>query len=183
MNLERSAEKTSDLRRHLVLGTAIATGAFLGGYRGYIRPAFAACDPTGGGTYQCSGAETATQAIINVENAAVVTVPGFSVDTTGTGGNAITITGDGALSYTDASQSPLTAAGAALSIQSTGDIGGGNIGSITVQTNGALIGGSYGIFAYNQGTGAINIVANGNVTGTNESAIWVSDYSSGGNIN
>ena len=48
--------------------------------------------------YLCSGANAAPQTI-NADNAAVLTAPGFSVNANA--GNAITITGDGALSFAD----------------------------------------------------------------------------------
>jgi outer membrane autotransporter protein len=134
----------------------------VGALAGYGCRAYAACVNSGGSTYSCSGAETTTQTI-NADNATVSTVDGFSVNTSS--GDAIHITGDGALSYTDVNSSSLTAADTALYIQSYGDIPAGNQGSVTVKTNGALTG-DHGIDALNYGGGPLSITANGDVTGT-----------------
>ena len=96
----------------------------------------------------------------------VLTVPGFSVTA---GGNALEITGNGALSYTDTNASPLIGHGRGAVYAITGDDGLAP-GSITVNTNGVLTGGFEGIFARNYGSGALNITANGDVTGTAYSA-------------
>jgi uncharacterized protein with beta-barrel porin domain len=135
---------------------------------GYGRRAYGAvgCVPAVAPNYQCSGANVTTQTI-TANNASVSTVAGFSVNTPA--GNAITITGDGALSYTDTNASPLTAAaGSALIVNSLGDFGAP--GSITINTNGVLSGsgnGKSGIGAYNSGSGAVTVTANGNVTASN----------------
>ena len=108
---------------------------------GYARSGYAQCVNSGGSTYSCSGANAAGQTISGVNNAAVSTVAGFSVNTAL--GNALTISGDGAISYTDENASPLTsnAAGTdALFIRAEGDVSGGNDGSVTVTTDGALSG-------------------------------------------
>ena len=92
--------------------------------------------------------------------------PDFSVNTAA--GDAISITGDGALSYTDDNASPLTttnSANLAVFIRSGGNIGGGNAGSVSVITSGTLVGGG-GISAYNHGSGPLAITVNGDVTGT-----------------
>lgn len=92
---------------------------------GYGRRAYAACVNTVGSTYQCSGANLTTQNVNgpNANNADVSTVAGFSVNA-GVG-NAITISGDGGLSYTDTNASPLRApTGYALDVRSHGDFAG-----------------------------------------------------------
>ncbi|WP_157676260.1 autotransporter outer membrane beta-barrel domain-containing protein [Afipia sp. GAS231] len=148
-------------RRVLLSGTMLVAAAV-----GYGRRAYGACAPSGGTTYQCSGTEVTTQPI-TANNAAVSTLPGFSVNSPGDG---ITITGDGALSYTDTNASSVTGAGGkALYVKSTGnDAGTSTPGSVTINTNGALTGGVYGIDARNAGTGAltVTVTANGDVTGT-----------------
>jgi uncharacterized protein with beta-barrel porin domain len=145
----------SALRRRVLLsGTMLVATAV-----GYGRRAYAACVNSGGSTYQCSGVNVTTQTI-NANNVSVSTVSGFSV---ATGGNGITITGDGALSYTDTNASPLTAGADALDVVSHGDFA-GTPGGISINTNGALNGGG-GIFALNYGTGAVTVTAKGNVTG------------------
>src|SRR5690242_2813687 len=111
----------SALRRRALLSSTMLMAAAVG----YGRRAYAACVNSGGSTYQCSGASGAQT--INANNPAVSTLPGFSVTT---GGNGITITGDGALSYTDTNASPLTAGGTALNMYSLGDFA-GTPGSIT----------------------------------------------------
>jgi len=157
-------------QRTLLSGTMLVAAVV-----GYGRRAYAACVNLGGTTY-CSGAETTTQTI-TANNAAVSTFAPFSVDAAG--GNGITITGDGAISYTDTHASPLTAPnGVALSVVSTGDDAGTSTpGSVTIDTNGAL-NGSSGIFAKNQGSGALAVTANGNVTAAAVSGIGIDAYNS-----
>src|SRR5882724_10492961 len=132
-------------RRVLLSGTMLAATVV-----GYGRRAYGQCAPTVAPSYQCSGANVTTQTI-NANNASVSTVAGFGVNTAA--GNAITITGRGALSYTDTNASSLTAAaGLALKTPSYGDFG-GTPGSVTIATNGTLSG-NRGIYAWNNGTGA-----------------------------
>ncbi|SDM91978.1 autotransporter outer membrane beta-barrel domain-containing protein [Afipia sp. GAS231] len=141
-------------RRALLSGTMLMAAAV-----GYGRRAYAACVNSGGSTFQCSGANV-TQQTINANSAAVSTLPGFSVNTTDRTG--ITITGDGAISYTDVNASPVTGYFAALYVRSTRFAP--VPGSITIATNGRLSSGLFGIYAHNYGTGALTITANGNVT-------------------
>src|SRR6202795_3875979 len=149
----------SALRRRVLLSGTMLGAA--GG--GFGRRAYGQCAPTVAPNYQCSGVNFTTQTI-NANNASVSTVAGFSVNTPA--GNAITITGNGALSYTDTNASQLTTTGStALFISSGGDFS-GTPGSVTINTNGALSGYS-GIGAYNHGTGAVSVTANGNVSATN----------------
>ena len=92
--------KLQAMRRTLMMGSAMAATGFVG----YGRGAYAACLATTSPSYVCSGSETTTQTI-NANGATVSTVPGFSIDTRlpgGWGGDAITITGGGNLSFTDA---------------------------------------------------------------------------------
>ncbi len=130
------------LRSRLVLGTALATSAFLGGYRGYVRRAFAACVGEGG-TYICSD-ETdhdadAHRRAADGDDGQCGDIPGFSIDTRvdneGTGGDAFTLTGTGGLTFTD------------------------NINSL-------IAGQSAGIAARNNGSGALSITTTGTVVGT-----------------
>lgn len=147
------------LRRRLLLTGSVAMG-LLGGYGGR---AYAACTVLSGTTYLCSGAETTTQTIA-ADNAAARTAPGFSVDTSGTGGDAITITGDGALSYEDAEGASLTGAVHGLYIHSSGDDG-AIPGSVGVGARGAIYGGDSGILARNDGGGSMAIAVQGSVIG------------------
>ena len=148
----------SALRRRVLLSGTMPAVAV-----GYGRRAYGACVNSGGSTYLCSGANAATQTI-NANNASVSTVAGFSVNTAAV--NAITITGNGALSYTDTNASPLaTGVGTALDVRSQADFA-ATPGSVTINTNGVLSGTTRGINARNYGTGAVTITANGNVNGT-----------------
>ncbi|SDN04826.1 autotransporter domain-containing protein [Afipia sp. GAS231] len=153
-----SSGNAGALRRRVLLSGTMLVAAVAG----YGRRACGACLNPVGSTFQCSGAEVTTQNI-TANNAAVSTLPGFSVTTVG--GKAITINGDGAQSYTDTNASSLTAsAGTALYIRSGGDFA-GTPGSVTINTNGALSGYN-GIYAISNGAGALTITANSNVTGS-----------------
>src|SRR4030081_2076100 len=123
----------SALRRRVLLsGTMLVTAVV-----GYGRRAYGACVNSGGSTYLCSGAEVTTQTI-NANNASVSTIAGFSVYAPA--GNAIEITGDGALSYTDTKSPPLpAAAGIALYVRPGGAYA-ATPGSVTINTNGTLSG-------------------------------------------
>ncbi|WP_305711916.1 autotransporter domain-containing protein [Bradyrhizobium sp.] len=157
------------MRRRVLLSSTMMVAAVAG----YGRRAYAACVNSGGSTYQCSGANAATQTI-TANNASVSTVAGFSVNTAAL--NAITITGNGALSYTDTNASPLaTGVGTALDFRSHADFA-ATPGSVTINTNGVLSGTTRGINARNYGTGAVTITANGNVNGTYDYGIAARNY-------
>ena len=118
-----------------------------------------------------SYAQASRTTTINLANAQVSTQPGFSI-TTGSA-TALTIIGNGALSYTDVNASDLTGATTGLLI---GSLGSGT-DSITVNTNGNIRGGSFGISARNTlGGGAVDITATGNVTGTNSRGIQALNF-------
>jgi autotransporter family porin len=87
-----------------VLGTALATTAFMGGYRGYVRRAYAACTGPVGGPYLCSGTLTTTQTLTGTP-LTVTTAPGFSINTAA--GNAFTLKGTGGLAFTDSNSSSI----------------------------------------------------------------------------
>ena len=70
-----------------------------------------ACTATDRYTYRCSGSYSVPQTV-SADNGTVSSVPGFSVNTAT--GKAITIGGNGAISYKDYNASSLTAAGIAL---------------------------------------------------------------------
>jgi hypothetical protein len=150
-------------RRQLFLSTAALTGALTT----YGGRAYAAC--AGGPIFVCSGVTGSTT--LNAANAQVSTQPGFSI-TTGLA-TALTITGNGALSYTDVNASNLTGATTGLLI---GSLGSGT-DSVTVNTNGNIRGGSFGISARNTvGGGAVDITATGNVTGTTSRGIFALNF-------
>jgi hypothetical protein len=160
----------SALRRRALLSGSMLVAAAVG----YGRRAYAACVNSGGSTYQCSGANV-TQQTINANSAAVSTLPGFSVNTADFTG--ITITGDGAISYTDVNASPVTGYFAALYVRSTHAAP----GSITINTNGAISGTYFGINARSYSRGAITITANGNV-GTTGAGAYSGIYARNDNV-
>jgi hypothetical protein len=84
--------------RQFLLCTTMLVAA-LGGYG---RRAYAACDPATPPNFICSGVNN-TQQTITFDDATVTTVPGFSVITADP--FAVTVTGDGALFYTDVNYS------------------------------------------------------------------------------
>lgn len=133
-----------------MLTTALAVPCLLG-YGS--RQAYAACVNSGGTTYLCSGAETTTQTI-NVNNAAVTMDTGATVNTSAGAGNAITVTGDGNLSFTNLVGGTINGAQQGLDIQGGNGVPGG---SVAVNTNQSILGGAYGINAVVAGNGALNI--------------------------
>jgi len=195
------------LQSRLVLGTAIATSSFLGGYRGYVRRAFADCDPVGSpGHYACSGMPTQTQTLTGTP-LMVTTSPGFKIDTTG--GYALDLRGTGGLTFSDVDHfgnpnfSIITGQGGIkasnndsgnLSITTTGPVTGTdpNIGygikaansgtDLTIVTKGPLSAGVTGIKAQNNGSGELKITATGAVIGTRADGIHAENSSNGTNL-
>lgn len=163
------------LKRNILLSTALIGATLIG----YGRRAYAACTHSGGGVYACTGANATTQNINggSATNAAVSTAPGFSVTTAA--GNAITIQATGALSFTDTNASYISGSVRGLYISSTGDAG-LTPGSITITSNAAISGGSYGIRARNEGSGSVTLDISGDVTGTSDIGIFAINFSSSG---
>jgi uncharacterized protein with beta-barrel porin domain len=147
----------SQLRRRFLLSSTVLVAAIAN----YGRRAYAACANVGGSTYQCSGANTTTQTI-NANNASVSTIAGFSVDTSSNSG--ITITGDGAISYTDTNASPVNtpvyspAVGLGLRAVSYGQFG-GTLSSVTVKTNGEIQG-TTAVTASSAGVTSVSLYGN-----------------------
>lgn len=154
------------LRRLLRL--TVSSGALAAGLAMIPGLAQAQCAPSGGTTFSCSGTNTTTQTVF-LPSAIVTTTPGFSIDTRATGGNALTIQGDGSLAYNDGNGSSLTAADAGLQMIATGDFG-ADLGRIFIDTAGD-ISGVAGIFTQNFGSGATNITARGTIRATTASGI------------
>ena len=127
-----------------MLGTALATSAFVGGYRGYVRRAYAACAPTAG-TYLCSGVTTTTQKLPGSPGGVltVTTDNTFDIDTPV--GDALTLTGTGGLTFSDPNFSTITGAvngivarnstSGALSISATGVVTGTSLIGIYTRNN------------------------------------------------
>lgn len=151
---------TQSLQQRLMLTSAVLMSTVFA----YGRRAYGACINVGGSNFECSGASTAQS--INAANAAVTTLPGFSV-TTGSS-NALSITGTGDLSYTDNNASPLTAtAGNGLNVFSSA-VG---AGSITIDTDGPITARNYGIRGRNLGSGALSITVDGDVTSNGTTSV------------
>src|SRR4029079_6450066 len=147
-----------DLRQRLVLGTALATSAFMGGY---VRRAYAACTGPAGGPYICIGAVTTTQALTGTP-LSVTTVPGFGIDTSISGGNAFTLKGTGGLIFTDSYSSIITGQVFGISAQNYG------AGDLLITTTGTVTGGTNrgGILARNaDGIGGKLTIYAADVTG------------------
>ena len=164
--LSTNASATHALRRNLLLSASIVVG----GLASYGRAqAQVVCNSTGGSSYQCTGTSDDTQTIA-ADNADVTAEGPLAIDTTGpggSGGNAITITGDGAISFTDGAggNATLTSSATGLEVFSGGDAG-GTAGSLTIDTAATITGGGYGINASNYGSGATSVTVNGDVTAT-----------------
>jgi len=162
----------NSLKHKLVLTTALVASVC-----GYSRRSYADCVSSGGSSFLCSGTGVGAQTITHNE-ASVSTAAGFSAN--GGASDGITITGDGALSFTDTNASSITTSGgagfSALQITSNGNDG-GTAGSITVSGDSNFTG-IHGIRANNNGTGGISITENGNIVSEGLSAILVSNNSS-----
>jgi hypothetical protein len=147
----------SSLRRTLRIATS--AGALAAGLVLMPAPVRAQCVPVGPGSdqFDCSGTSTTTQTVIT-PNADLTTLPGFSIDTTASGGDALTVTAAGSLSYSDMEESSLTGLVAGLRITATGDFA-GDAGGVGVITTGPIGGGQFGIVTANAGTGSTAISA------------------------
>lgn len=96
--LARRFDGAGTLKRNLLLSASVLVGTLASYGRG--AQAQQVCEPRGGSSYLCSGTSTDTQTITR-DNATVSTDAPLVINTTDSGGNAIVITGDGALSFTD----------------------------------------------------------------------------------
>ena len=159
--------------RQLLLSTA----AFMGTLIGYGRGAYAQCAlvPPSTNTYKCENAVGVTQSIPAVDNAYAYTVSGFIAGTSGSPitGSSIQISGEGAIRFVDAvAGTTLVGTTYGIEITSTGDdVGGGIDGSVYVSTNATIFGYNSGIFATNNGSGSLEIIANGDVQRADIAAI------------
>ncbi len=154
-------------RRRLLLGSALAVSSLFT----YGRSADAACTVTVSPTYECSGVNGATQSILNVTDATVSTLPGFSVNAAA--GNGIEISGDGTISFTDVNNSTITSGPSGLTTHGLDITGlGAGAGSVTVDINGIVTGAVHAISAVNNGIGALSITADGNLTGNGGYGIY-----------
>jgi hypothetical protein len=171
-----SCSSRSAFQRQLFLTSALAVPCF---FSYSSRQAYAACSSIGGGTYLCSGTITTTQTV-TANNAAVSMASDATIDTSAGSGNAITITGNGALSFTNTAGGEIRAAESGLEVRSAGDDG-GTAGAVTIGVTKAISAtNGYGILATNSGgaTGSIRITA-ANVTSLTKDAIYALNSSSG----
>jgi hypothetical protein len=167
----------SAVQRQLMLTSALAVPVVFG-YAG--RQAYAACSALGGGTYLCSGTLRTTQTI-NADNADVTMASGASIDTTGGTGNAITVTGNGALSFINTTGGLIQGEENAIDVRSTGDDGAIR-GAVTINVTGdvsAVKG--YGINALNESgsSGSITVTAAG-VTSATKDGIYARNRTTAG---
>ncbi len=172
-NLTRTSVSRA-LRRRLAATTILAVAPFLG----YGRQAHADCVEGPPGTFLCSGVTNTTQNI-TTDDADVSTAPDFELTTAA--GDGITIAADGHLQFTDEYASPITAPDTGLVVHSTGNSA-ANDGAITINTNGNITGGTFGIYAYNEGDGNVDITVDGQATGTTSDGIYAHNSTAGGNL-
>ncbi len=136
------------LRRRLVLGTALATSAFVGGY---VRRAYAAC-VSSAGTYTCSGAQMTTQTL---SGAPLVVTTGAGFDINAASGNALSLIGTDGLAFTDTHGSTITGDYSGISALKTGS------GALSITATGTVTGVSGdGIYAQNYAGAGLTILAN-----------------------
>jgi|GEM_PF-1473101 len=126
-------------------------------------------DPPASGQYTASDVSVTTQAVSG-NNIQVTTDNTFRVNTNV--GNAVSITGHGALSYTDTNAAELVTTGNAyaLNVDTSGDAG-PTPGSVTITSNGDITGNGGGVRASNGGTGSISITLTGEVTSYGDNGI------------
>lgn len=147
----------------VLLSLLVAAAACAGG----SERAYADCTGTAP-RFECSGSGSAAQSV-KADNADVKTLPGFSVSATNK--NALSISGTGQITYTDNNGAALTSTSRdALNVVSTGDDGATD-GSVTIDVDGPLTGGSTGISANNKGAGALTIKVGGTVESTSGNGI------------
>jgi len=118
------------------------------------------CVNTGGSSYLCSGAETASQSV-SADNATITTAPDFSVDTPDP--IAFSITGNG-LIYFQGGDADLKGGDYGMNVSVGGDDG-GVPGGLVLLTAGDLYGGEIGLRARNDSSGPTAISTDGYVEG------------------
>ncbi len=182
---KRSGKKQTSLRARLALGTALATIAF--GYAG--RVAYAGVCTGSGGVFTCSGADNAGSDVTQIKVGSplsVTTAAGFGIDTYVSGGNALTLTGTGGMTFTDNNNSLIKAenrgisavnySSGNMSITTTGAVSGdlysgirafNNTGTANLSVSVATVsGGQTALDAENRGSGSLTVTTTGAVTAT-----------------
>lgn len=193
------------LPKRLALSAAIST-ALLTGYGG--RKTYAACINTGAGAYGCSGVNISPQ-VLNPGfsgDITITTTPGFSVNAPANNGLTITsTTATDDLSFVDNNYSAITGkeigfyidhhGSGALTVTTSGAISSsGNLfdgvraynraagTDLVLNLNGDINGSRTGVATRNFGTGDLNIVTGGGVTGVLSDGIKAINYGAGGNL-
>jgi outer membrane autotransporter protein len=187
------------------LGRLLTSTAMLGALAvGYSRRAYAACSPTGPGTYTCSGAITTSQ-VLGGHPLTVTTTPGLSINTGAGGfygGAALALTAVGSLSFDDPNAStiiggddgidatlnfkPNLSPGGDLTITATGPVKGVTGRGIFAQSlyygrslavkTGYVYGKYGGILASNGGSGDTSIIATKAVVAKADDGIFAHEY-------
>jgi autotransporter family porin len=150
------------LRSRLALTTILAVVPFLG----YGRQAYADCDTSAAPLVECSGTITggATDGTFIYDNAYVTTVAPFTVTSDG-----LIVAGEGHIQFIDYNTTTINNDnGTGLSVTSDGDSE-DTPGAVTIITGATITGNDgNGIYAYNAGSGDINITVDGDVSGTTD---------------
>jgi len=171
-----SAQPRSRGLRRTVSGLALLAGSI--GLASLSTPARAQCVEGVPGEYTCSGDLQVGQIIVG-DDVSAATTAGFSVDTTANGGGlALSMTGDGQITYVDINASSLTGAG--VRFHSTGGSG-LDAGSIVVFSDGAIVSDdNSGLHLENDGGGDISAVWSGSIFNSTGSGVYVdTDFGSG----
>jgi hypothetical protein len=189
--------------RAALLGTVAAGALWLGTpryARAQVVPPSAPCDDVSGTTVTCTGNISAgiktgnPYAVLNVENLTTNITPASGVDgiyfhntssltiNSDTTPFAIIVTGAGADGIDAFSTSAIT-------ITHTGDIDASagrdgihaqvSAAGFSITSTGEITDGKDGIFAHNDGTGALTIIANGDVAGTSDRGIYARNFGTG----
>lgn len=150
------------IKNNLIATTAFAVSLVTG----YSRRSYAVpCDVGTYSDYVCSGAYTSRVMFTDAGdgNLKITTAPGFSINTPSDHG--LLINGLGGISFTDTLGSSITSAFNGITINSNGDHGNGQQGTISVNSNSYIDAGNYGVSLLNSGSGGMNITLSGDITG------------------
>ncbi|WP_236772042.1 hypothetical protein G6K87_25150 (plasmid) [Agrobacterium tumefaciens] len=129
------------------------------------------CDPSGPGTWSCSGAASGTAsdasvAILSPAPVTIVTQPGFGLSTAV---EAIRVDTLGGIIITDVNASSIMSSGG-QGILAINDLS----GAVAITSNGSITGAD-GIYVSNTGTGSTTVTSSGTVTGTTGDGINVTN--------
>ncbi len=126
------------------------------------RKAYADCTGTGAaGTYTCSGVTTTIQTLPTAGTSPLTVTTNPGFSIT-TAGSAFELFGNGGLTFTDHNASTIITGYSGNGIYAVNN----GTGALSITSNGAVTGRESGIVARNNGTGTITITHSGAVTGT-----------------